>query len=90
MARINITCDTCGKVHDVNRTNEIPRWVIGLACNWCLCCEDQAEDYYEERYIPDEEGGGRSEIPTPIPDNQLVMPFIFDEIGVQKANSIEA
>lgn len=85
MTTINLTCDTCRKVHDVKRTSEIPGWVIALACNWCPLCEDQAEDYWEERYIPSEEGGDIPSELTPVPDNQLTMPFIFEEIGVKNA-----
>lgn len=82
MSRINIICETCGKTHDVPRTNEIPDWVISLGCNWCPCCEERANDYYEEWYLPKNEDDDEPEPPQPIPDNQLCMPFIFDEIGV--------
>lgn len=83
MTTINLTCDTCHAVHQVTRSTEIPGWVIALACNWCPLCEDQAEGYWEERYIPDEEGGDVSESFQPVPDNQLTMPFIFDELGIK-------
>ena len=46
--RINIKCRTCNKVHDVVRTEEIPRQAISLECNWCVECEDKAKDYYQE------------------------------------------
>lgn len=76
---IKITCDTCGFVHDVARTNEIPFSVISMGCNWCPKCEDTAETYYEEWY---NENDGDGEPPMPTPDNQLVMPFIFDEMNI--------
>jgi hypothetical protein len=84
MTTINITCDTCQTVHEVRRTPEIPGWVIALASNWCPLCEHRAEDYWEQRYIPDQEGDDTLELPTPVPDNQLCMPFIFDELGIKK------
>lgn len=87
---INLTCDTCNKVHVVDRSSEIPGWVIALACNWCPCCEDQADGYWEERYLPENEGDDPPNIPTPVPDNQLTMPFIFDEIGVPKSEEIKS
>ncbi len=79
MNTIKITCETCGKIHEVRRTNEIPNNVISLGCNWCPDCESKADAYYEEWYnyqdeaddiIPDSE----------IPNNQLCLPFILDEI----------
>ena len=86
MVTINLTCDTCGKVHVVERTSEIPGWVIALACNWCPLCEDQADGYWEQRYLPDEEGEDYKEPLQPVPDNQLTMPFIFDELEIPKVN----
>jgi hypothetical protein len=79
--QINITCDNCGTVHSVKRTPEIPDWVISMGCNWCPNCE--ATEYYEEWYNPKNEGDDFNE-PIPVGDNQLTMPFIFDEIGVPK------
>ena len=87
LPRINITCETCAKTHDVPRTNEIPSWVISMGCNWCPCCEYRAEDYYEEWYLPENEGD-EPPPPTPTDDpNQLCMPFIFDEIGIKQHES---
>lgn len=83
MARINIACRECGKVHDVPRTNEIPSWVLSMWCNWCPACEDSADDYYEEGYVPEEDDGkGNEPQPIPVGDNQLTMPFIFDELKI--------
>jgi hypothetical protein len=50
MTNIIITCDGCKKSHSVYRTNEIPTQVVSLSCNWCPECEDDADDYYEEKY----------------------------------------
>lgn len=88
-ARINITCDTCHKTHDVDRTNEIPDWVISLGCNWCPACEDRAEDYYQEWYNPTNEGDAKVPDIIPVGDNQLTMPFIFDELEISKIKEYE-
>lgn len=82
MPSINITCDTCGMAHEVSRTHEIPDNVISIGCNWCPACEDKANDYYEEWYNYNEDGS--NELPAPIPDNQLCLPFIFDELEIPK------
>lgn len=84
MNKINLYCEGCNTTIEVNRTSEIPDWVISLRCNWCPSCEDSADEYWEEWYYPDREGGDLIEIPEPIPDNQLCLPFIFDEIEVNK------
>lgn len=86
MATITIKCD-CGKSYDVRRTSEIPDWVIGLGCNFCPVCEDNASGYWEEWYLPENEGDAPPE--PPVPDNQLTMPFIFDEIGIGKVKVLE-
>lgn len=75
-ARINIKCEGCGKVHEVARTSEIPDHVVSMGCNWCPDCEDTAEDYYEEWYNE----GGENEATPDVPNNQLFMPFILEEI----------
>jgi hypothetical protein len=77
MATIKITCETCQKTHEVRRTNEIPEHVVSMGCNWCPECEDRAEDYYEEWYNDGDNGNGFNDLP----DNQLVMPFIIQEIN---------
>lgn len=79
MATIKITCDTCHKTHEVNRTNEIPDHVVSMGCNWCPECEDRAEDYYEEWYNDNDGDNGNGG--DDVPDNQLVMPFIIQEIN---------
>lgn len=73
---IKITCN-CELSHDVRRTNEIPKDVISLGCNWCPACEDTAQEPYEEWY---KRSDGGEDIPE-LPDNpnQLVMPFIIEE-----------
>ncbi len=90
MNTINIQCETCHKIHEVTRTNEIPDWVISMGCNWCPLCEDRAKDYYEEWYNPDREGGDSKPIPDPVPDNQLCFPFLFEEMGIKEIKPVEA
>ncbi len=78
MTQINITCETCNTIHKVERTKEIPSNVVAMKCNWCPLCEDMADDYYREWYS--EFDSKEPTINTPIPSNQLVFPFIIDEI----------
>ena len=82
MARIQLTCQSCNKVYDLEKTEEIPVNVFFMKCNWCPCCEDTADDYWEEWWDEDENSG--SEPPAPVPDNQLCLPFIFEEIGIKE------
>jgi hypothetical protein len=77
MTTIKINCD-CGKVHEVTRTNEIPSNVISMGCNWCPICEDTAQDYYTEWY--NENDGNDKSITPDVPDNQLMLFSIADEI----------
>ena len=63
--KIKIKCNGCNKIHDVERTSDIPNDVIALSCNWCPECSDSATDYYTEQYI-------YSELEEPVFDkNQL-------------------
>ena len=78
MAIIGITCETCNTIHTVKKTKEIPSNVIAMKCNWCPLCEDKADDYYQEWYS--EFDTKDPIIEPPIPSNQLVFPFIIDEI----------
>lgn len=80
MERIQLTCETCKKVYDLEKTEELPAHVFFMRCNWCPECEDQAQDYYYEWYDENENDG--TPPPPPVPDNQLCMPFIMDEIGI--------
>ena len=89
MERIKLTCETCHKVHDLRKTDEIPAHVLFMRCNWCIECEDKAQDYYEEWWDEDENNPDKPQ-PIPVGDNQLCMPFIMDEIGVKPAENIEA
>lgn len=50
MDKINCKCNGCGKIHSVDRTEEIPEDVVSLVCNWCPICDDTAKDYYMEEY----------------------------------------
>jgi len=87
MERIKLTCETCHTVHDLQKTNELPAHVFFMRCNWCPNCEDQANDYYEEWWNEDEDNTDKPQ-PIPVGDNQLCMPFIFDEVGVKNADEI--
>lgn len=78
MSRINITCETCGLVHDVRRTPEIPKNVFSMGCNWCPVCEDRAEDYYEEWYNYNDDGENKV-TPEPDPRQTNLFPIYPDE-----------
>lgn len=78
MTRIKLTCQTCGLVHELPKTPEIPEHVFAMKCNWCPACEDRAEGYYNEWYDDDE--NDPDNIPVPVGDNQLCMPFEFEEL----------
>jgi hypothetical protein len=78
MSRINITCDTCGLVHDVRRTPEIPKTVFSMGCNWCPACADRAEDYYEEWYNYNDDGESKVTI-EPDPRQTNLFPIYPDE-----------
>ena len=77
--RIKMTCEGCNEVYDLRKTSEIPDHVFFMRCNWCPSCEINAKEDYEEWY--DENESGEPEQPTP--DNQLCMPFLFEEIGIE-------
>jgi len=64
MRVIVVECENCGLKHGVNRTVEIPDDVTSLLCNWCPECEDDATDYYNEKYV-------YTPIVEPIDPNQL-------------------
>lgn len=72
---MNITCEGCKKVHKVKRTPEIPKDVVSMGCNWCPDCI--ANDYYDEWY---NRSDGDKPTPNKVPDNQLFLPFIANEI----------
>ena len=54
MSTIKLTCQTCKYVWDLERTKEIHADVKEMESNWCILCEDQAEDVYDEWYIYEE------------------------------------
>lgn len=85
MERIQLTCECCGKVWDLEKTPEIPAHVFLMRCNFCLECDMNGKmmDYYCEWW---DEDGNNPDNPKPIPvsDNQLCMPFIFDELEIPK------
>jgi len=86
MERIQLTCENCHKVHDLQKTNELPKHVFFMKCNWCPNCEDEAKDYYEEWWDENDNDGTPPQ--PPVPDNQLCMPFIFEEIGIKETEII--
>ncbi len=85
MERINLTCECCHRVWDLEKTSEIPSYVFFMRCNFCIDCDlaGRMDAHYEEWWDEDENSPDK---PTPIPvgENQLCFPFIFDEIGVPK------
>ena len=81
MERIQLTCEGCQKVYDLEKTKELPDHVFFMRCNFCPCCEDKATDYYNEWWDEDENDPDK---PIPVGDNQLTMPFIFDELEIKK------
>lgn len=77
--KINIHCQTCLKVHEVDRDNDAPKTAVSMWCKFCPSCEDRATDYYEEGY--NESDNDDLEKPTePDSPNQLVLPFIIEQI----------
>lgn len=82
MEKIKLTCENCHEVHDLKKTPELPAHVFFMRCNWCPCCEDDANGYWEEWWDEDENDPAMQ--PIPVGDNQLCMPFIFDEIGIKE------
>lgn len=82
MQQIRLTCEHCRTVHDLRKTPELPAHVFVMRCNWCPHCEGQVDDYYSEWWDDDEDGNKGNPVPQPVPDNQLCMPFIMDEIGI--------
>jgi len=68
-ATIEIKCKACGLIRDVTRTNEIPKKVWRLGCNWCPVCEDKnANDYWREWYVYKRKDKGEIKA---IKDNQI-------------------
>lgn len=79
MQTIKMNCD-CGKVHEVHRDNEAPKNAISMGCNWCPDCEDTADDYYNEWYNNNDEGDEPVNTEPDVPDNQLILFSIADDI----------
>lgn len=55
LPKINVKCESCGKIHEVKRTKEIPKTCKWISCNWCPSCEDDATDYYTETFMDHDE-----------------------------------
>ena len=83
MKTIQLTCQKCKTKHSLKKTNEIPDNIFFLKCNWCPNCEDRADDYYYEWWDEDENNTEKTNT-EPVGDNQLCMPFIFEEINITK------
>jgi hypothetical protein len=84
MTNITLHCETCHTAHELPKTPEIPEHIFVLHCNWCPKCEDQAQDYYEEWWDDNDDGNNGNPVPQPVPDNQLCIPFIFDELQINQ------
>jgi len=71
---LTLTCESCNKVHKLEKTNELPSHVFFMRCNWCPCCEGTVDDYYNEWWDEDENDPNK---PLPIPEdpNQLCLPL---------------
>ena len=80
--KIKIICDTCGKVHEVNRDKEAPDNAVSMGCNWCPGCEDNAGELYDEWYnYPDPDDKGDD-------PNQLMLFSITDDILIPEKELI--
>ena len=66
MKDIKLICEGCGAHHDLKKTSEIPDDINLLYSNWCIKCEDNALEPYEEWYAE-----SRLEEPKIIDPNQL-------------------
>lgn len=82
MSQMKLICEGCNETYDLPKTSEIPAHIFVIRCNWCPKCENTAQDYWEQWWDDDEDGNNGNPLPVPVPDNQLCLPFIFDEIGV--------
>ena len=86
-----LTCETCGHVYDMEHKPEssgdwIKPHILRVKCNWCPKCEDRGEGYWEEFL---DENDDQEPLPAPVPDNQLTMPFLFDELGIPKPVTVQ-
>lgn len=88
MQQISLYCECCMKTWTLDKTPELPARVFNMRCSWCPSCEDRAEDYYQEWW--DEKDNPEDGPVAPVPDNQLCMPFIFDEIGIPQPEIVNS
>ena len=51
MSKFKLICEGCGAIHNLKKTSEIPGNVDKAYCNWCIKCEDNALEPYEEWHI---------------------------------------
>jgi hypothetical protein len=49
--KIHRSCRNCKESIEVDKDSDAPKKAIGMACNWCLSCEDDAQKYYREWYL---------------------------------------
>lgn len=89
MERLQLTCEHCNHVHRLRKTSELPSHVFFMRCNWCILCEDEATEDYNE-WWDEEENNPDKPVPITVGDNQLCMPFIMDEIVVPKSEEANA
>lgn len=64
-----LICETSGCIHELQKTPEVPEHITIMRCNWCINCEDKAQDYYYEWW--DEEENERENNKIPVAPNQL-------------------
>lgn len=50
MITILLKCDFCKREYDIDRDRDVPERATSISCNWCPKCEENAKEYYEEKY----------------------------------------
>lgn len=51
---MKLICRNCKQIHRVKKTPEIPSHINTVETNWCIDCQDEADEPYEEFYIEDD------------------------------------
>ena len=64
MSHIQIKCEGCKEVFNVDRDKDAPEDATSMECNWCPACADKADDYYCEWYCFDP-------LPDPVDPDQM-------------------
>lgn len=88
MQQIRLYCEGCNTTYNLDKTSELPAHVFFIRSNFCPKCEDTAQDYYTEWWDDSEEGNNGQPLPMPVPDNQLCLPFVFEELEIPKLERI--